>query len=214
MVFLEGMQHTKNIQKAKSFLKWAGGKTQLIFQIEARLPKTLLSKKNTFIEPFVGGGAMLFWMLQKFPKIEKAIINDINTDLINCYQIIKENVEALINILFEWQDEYHELLKSGVSSNNYYNGKRIDFNKRTASRLIQSALFIFLKKTCFNGLYRVNKKNEFNVPIGGYKKPVIYDTRNLRATSELLQKVVILNGSYNEVKSYVNDTTFIYLDPP
>lgn len=199
---------------AKPFLKWAGGKAQLIEQIENQLPENIIEDNFTYIEPFVGSGAVLFWMLEHFPNMEKAIINDINTDLTNCYITIKEDVENLITKLSEWQKEYHLLTPNNELKKEYYYSKRKLFNSRTSNQTIQSALFIFLNRTCFNGLFRVNKKNEFNVPIGSYKKPLICNKENLRAVSKALQRVEILNGDYSETLNYANENTFFYFDPP
>mgnify|MGYP003632990450 FL=1 len=199
---------------AKPFLKWAGGKTQLIEQIKNQLPENIIENNFTYIEPFVGSGAVLFWMLEQFPNMERAIINDINTDLTNCYISIKEDVDILINILSEWQSEYYLLAQNEIEKKEYYYAKRTLFNTRISNQTTQSALFIFLNRTCFNGLFRVNRKNEFNVPIGSYKKPLICNKENLRAVSEILQRVEILNVDYSETLNYVNENTFFYFDPP
>jgi len=199
---------------AKPFLKWAGGKTQLIQQIENQLPENVIENDFTYIEPFVGSGAILFWMLEKFPNMERAVINDINTDLTNCYISIKENVENLINILSDWQSEYYFLSQNDTEKKEYYYAKRILFNSRTSNQTTQSALFIFLNRTCFNGLFRVNRKNEFNVPIGSYKKPLICNKENLIAVSKVLQRVEILNGDYSETLNFATENTFFYFDPP
>lgn len=199
---------------AKPFLKWAGGKTQLIEQIENQLPENIIENNFTYIEPFVGSGAVLFWMLEQFPNMERAIINDINTDLTNCYISIKEDVENLINILSVWQSEYYLLAPNEIEKKEYYYAKRTLFNSRNSNQVTQSALFIFLNRTCFNGLFRVNKKNEFNVPIGSYKKPLICNKENLRAVSEVLQRVEVLNGDYSETLNYANENTLFYFDPP
>ena len=199
---------------AKPFLKWAGGKTQLIEKIENQLPKNIFENPFTFIEPFVGSGAILFWMLEQFPNMERAIINDINTDLTNCYISIKEDVENLINQLAEWENEYHLLMQNDIEKKEYFYAKRTLFNSRNLNQTTHSALFIFLNRTCFNGLFRVNRKNEFNVPIGSYKKPLICNRENLKAVSEVLQKVEILNCDYSETLNYVTENTFFYFDPP
>lgn len=199
---------------AKPFLKWAGGKSQLIEQIKEQLPKNIFENDFTYIEPFVGSGAILFWMLEQFPNMERAIINDINTDLTNCYNSIKGDVENLINILSEWQIEYYLLAQNDAEKKEYYYDKRTLFNSRISNQTTQSALFIFLNRTCFNGLFRVNRKNEFNVPIGSYKKPLICNKENLRAVSKVLERVEILNGDYSETLNYVTDNTFFYFDPP
>jgi DNA adenine methylase len=199
---------------AKPFLKWAGGKTQLIQQIENQLPENIIENNFTYIEPFVGSGAILFWMLEQLPNMERAIINDINIDLTNCYISIKQDVENLINILIEWQSEYYLLSQNEIEKKEYYYAKRTLFNSRISNQTTQSALFIFLNRTCFNGLFRVNRKNEFNVPIGSYKKPLICNRENLRAVSEVLQRVEILNGDYSETLNYATENTFFYFDPP
>lgn len=200
--------------RAKPFLKWAGGKTQLIDQIKEQLPSNIKTENFTFIEPFVGSGAMLFWMLDHFPNLERAIINDINTDLTNSYLTIKNNVKSLINILLNWEAEYYNFAEDQELKKEYYYEKRALFNTRNSNQEIQSALFIFLNRTCYNGLYRVNRKNEFNVPIGSYKKPQICNTENLLAISEVLQRVEILNGDYSETLKYATENTFFYFDPP
>ncbi len=209
------MKEIKTINiKAKPFVKWAGGKSQLIRVIEQTIPEEIRNSEFIYIEPFVGGGAVLFWLLQTYPNIKKAVINDINTDLINAYQTIKENVEDLILILQEWEQEYHSLDDKINGKKEYYYNKRLKFNSRNSDKITQSALFIFLNRTCFNGLYRVNKKNEFNVPIGSYKKPMICDEDNLRAVSELLQRVIILNGDFEQTLEYAEKPTLFYFDPP
>ena len=199
---------------AKPFLKWAGGKTQLIEQIKNSLPNNTMNKPFTYIEPFVGSGAVLFWMIENFPNMKQAIINDINTDLTNSYLTIKNDVSNLINILSEWEKEYHNIAKNQEAKKEYYYEKRTLFNTRNSDQTTQSALFIFLNRTCFNGLYRVNRKNEFNVPIGSYKKPQICNEPNLRAVSKVLQNVEILNGDYSETLKYADNNTFFYFDPP
>ncbi len=200
--------------RAKPFLKWAGGKTQLINQIKEQLPDNIQSEKFTFIEPFVGSGAVLFWMLDHFPNLERAVINDINTDLTNSYLTIKNNVQNLINTLSDWEIEYHNFADNQELKKEYYYEKRSLFNTRNSNQTTQSALFIFLNRTCFNGLYRVNKSNGFNVPIGSYKKPQICNTENLLAVSKVLQRVEILNGDYSETLEYATENTFFYFDPP
>ena len=200
--------------RAKPFLKWAGGKTQLIEQIKEQLPNNIQQNKFTYIEPFVGSGAVLFWMLEHFPNLENAVINDINKDLTNSYDTIKNDVNNLIQILSEWEIEYHNFAENQEAKKEYYYEKRTLFNTRNSDQTTQSALFIFLNRTCFNGLYRVNRKNEFNVPIGSYKKPQICNTENLLAVSEVLRRVEILNGDYSETLEYANENTFFYFDPP
>ena len=198
---------------AKPFLKWAGGKTQLLKEISKQLPSIVKNnKKFTYIEPFVGSGAVLFWLLNNFSNLERAIINDINKDLTNCYSTIKNNVNELITILELWENKYHNLNQEQKKEHYYY--QRNLFNTRSSSQVKQSALFIFLNKTCFNGLYRVNKQNYFNVPIGSYKKPLICNKNNLLTVSKALQKVTILNGDFEQTVKYATKNTFFYFDPP
>jgi DNA adenine methylase len=201
-------------KKAKPFLKWAGGKTQLITDIEKVLPKKFMNKKFTFVEPFVGSGAILFWILNNFPKVEKAVINDINADLTNVYKIIASNPIELISVLKDFQEEYHSIDLEVDNKREYYTQKRTLFNTRSTDKATQAALFIFLNRTCFNGLFRVNKSNGFNVPIGSYKKPMICDADNIFAVSEALQKVEILTGDYQQTLLYAEKPALFYFDPP
>ena len=201
-------------KKAKPFLKWAGGKTQLITDIEKVLPKKFMNKKFTFVEPFVGSGAILFWILNNFPKVEKAVINDINADLTNVYKIIASNPIELISVLKDFQEEYHSIDLEVENKREYYTQKRTLFNTRSTDKATQAALFIFLNRTCFNGLFRVNKSNGFNVPIGSYKKPMICDAENIFAVSEALQKVEILTGDYQQTLLYAEKPALFYFDPP
>ena len=203
-----------DIKIAKPFLKWAGGKTQLIKDIERTLPTKITKEKFTFIEPFVGSGAVLFWMLNNFPKLEKAVINDINEDLINTYKTIASNPKELISILEILQNEFHNLEGSEENKKLYYYQKRELYNTRKEEKSGQAALFIFLNRTCFNGLYRVNSKNLYNVPMGGYKKPTICDKENILAVSNALQKVEILNGDFEQTLDYANNNSLFYFDPP
>ncbi|MCX8144023.1 MAG: DNA adenine methylase [Bacteroidia bacterium] len=199
---------------AKPFLKWAGGKTQIIDEIAKLLPQKLHKTSFTYIEPFVGSGAVLFWMLKNFPNIKTAIINDINEDLINVYKVIAKNPQKLISILEKYQKRYYELENNGDAKKEYYYKQRDLFNQRKEDKITHAALFIFLNKTCFNGLYRVNSKNEFNVPIGKYKYPKICDKENIFAVSANLKKVKILCGDFENTLDYVDKNTFVYLDPP
>ena len=198
-------------KNAKPFLKWAGGKTQLISEIEKNLPSSTV---DTYIEPFVGSGAVLFWMLSEFSLLKKAIVNDINEDLINTYKTIQSNPKELISILEILQDEYHSLENADDKKKEYYYKKRELFNNRKQSQTEHSALFIFLNRTCFNGLYRVNRKNEYNVPMGSYKKPTICDASNILSVSEVLQKVELLCGDFEQTAHYASSNTLFYFDPP
>lgn len=199
---------------AKPFLKWAGGKTQLLSSIKQSLHPSILKNSFTYIEPFVGSGAVLFWMLNNFPKIKKAVINDINSDLINTYKTIASNPIELISILKDLQSDFHSLQNNEEEKKAYYYKNREFYNMRSADNTTQAALFIFLNRTCFNGLYRVNSKNLFNVPMGSYKAPTICDEQNILAVSNALQKVEILNGDFVQTLNYATNNTFFYFDPP
>ena len=198
---------------AKPFLKWAGGKGQLLDTFEKMFPQELIEGKiKTYIEPFVGGGAVLFHILQNY-KIEKAYINDINKELINCYRCIKADVEEVIKPLSILENNY---LSSEDRAKYFYNVRdrynQIHLNGHYDYE--KCADFIFLNHTCFNGLYRVNKKGKFNVPHGKYKNPLICDKENLRLCSQLLQKVEISFGDYRQVLSNADKDSFVYFDPP
>ncbi|NBB22255.1 Dam family site-specific DNA-(adenine-N6)-methyltransferase [Runella sp. CRIBMP] len=199
---------------AKPFLKWAGGKTQLISDIEKALPAEITQTNFTYIEPFVGSGAVLFWILNNFPNLKKAVINDINEDLINTYKIIASSPKELISILNILQNEFHGLEGNEGNKKLYYYQKRELYNSRKEEQIGQAALFIFLNRTCFNGLYRVNRKNEYNVPMGGYKNPTICDKENILAVSNALQKVEILNGDFEQTLNYTSNNSLFYFDPP
>jgi len=199
---------------AKPFLKWAGGKTQLLSNIVKVLPKDVCGNEFVYIEPFIGGGAFLFWMLANFSNLQKAVINDVNGDLINTYRTIASKPEKLISILEILENEYNGLDGQDEAKKEYYYSKRDLYNKREEEQSSQAALFIFLNKTCFNGLHRVNRKNEYNVPMGGYKKPTICARENIFAVSRALQKVEILCGDYEETLKYVGNNTLFYFDPP
>ncbi|MBS1744604.1 MAG: DNA adenine methylase [Bacteroidetes bacterium] len=199
---------------AKPFLKWAGGKSQLINDIRNSLPRNLHKDKFSYIEPFVGSGAVLFWMLNNFPDLKRVVINDINEDLINTYKTIASKPNELISILEILQNEYHVLEGNDEVKKEYYYSKRELYNTRKEEQSGQAALFIFLNRTCFNGLYRVNRKNEYNVPMGSYKRPTICDNENILAVSQALKKVEILCGDYEETLNYANDNTLFYFDPP
>ena len=194
-------------------MKWAGGKSQLIEEIQKRLPFDIEQSCNmTYIEPFVGGGAVLFWILQRYPNIQQAVINDVNPKLICTYRIVKERVEELIRELHILGDRYMELNED--ERKEFFLAKRELFNNPQATELDIASLFIFLNRTCFNGLYRVNSKGLFNVPFGRYANPTICNDETLRLDSDLLQRVTILNGDYEATAQYVTPNTFMYIDPP
>jgi len=200
--------------KAKPFLKWAGGKTQLLPTIDSFLPVTFKGESEiTYIEPFVGGGAMLFFMLQKYPNIKRAVINDINPHLVKTYKVIRDNPYMLIDFLSELQSTYRSLVNYEAQKE-FYLDIRNKFNSKVLTDLEQSAYMIFLNRTCFNGLYRENSKGGFNVPFGRYSNPTICDESLIISDSELLQRVEILNGDFSQTSEYIDGYTFFYFDPP
>lgn len=200
---------------AKPFLKWAGGKTQLIEEIKQKFPKKFLKEDFTFVEPFVGSGAVLFWVLNNFSNAKNSIINDINSDLIQVYKNIKYSPNQIIEVLEQLQQEFYSITDQD-KKRAYYNSKRSDFIAKNQDTISLSALFIFLNKTCFNGLYRVNKKGEFNVPMGSYTKPLICDKNNILSVSKALERVEIISGDFEKTLACIseNENTLFYLDPP
>lgn len=200
--------------KAKPFLKWAGGKTQLLPTIDYFLPDTFRDENEiTYIEPFVGGGAMLFHMLQKYPNIKRAIINDINPHLINAYNVLRDEPLSLINVLNELQGKFRAL-KDSERQKEFYLEIRGLFNMHEAASVEDAAYMIFLNRTCFNGLYRENSKGGFNVPFGRYSNPTICEEALILSDSELLQTVDILNDDFSITADYIQGYTFFYFDPP
>lgn len=200
--------------KAKPFIKWVGGKGQLIEQLEALLPADFVERDNvTYIEPFVGGGAMLFYMLQKFPNIKSAVINDINPDLTLSYKIVRDNPTELIESLNTIQSEYHAL-NSEEERKMFFLKQRELFNTKALSQIENTTLFFFLNRTCYNGLYRVNKDGKFNVPFGKYITPTICDAKTIYADSKLLQNVEIMTGDFEQTFIKIKGNTFFYFDPP
>ncbi len=202
-------------KKVKPFLKWAGGKSQLLSEIEKYYPFDDV-KIRKYAEPFVGGGAVLFDILSKY-DLEAVYISDINAELINTYKIIRDNIESLIEQLSTMQSEYIPMDTQHRKA--YYLAKRERFNDLKVNgdetvNIEKASLMIFLNKTCFNGLYRVNKKGLFNVPMGAYKNPLICDENNLRVVSKELQNVEIICGDYRKSADFIDDSTFVYFDPP
>lgn len=198
----------------KPFAKWAGGKAQILEEIRQRYPSGLGKTITKYAEPFVGGGAVLFDILSKY-QLEEVYISDINRELIETYTQIRDNADELISVLSALECEYLPL--SDDERKVYYYAKRVRFNtlKSNADTGLEiSALFIYLNRTCFNGLYRVNSKGGFNVPMGSYKNPTICDADNLLAVSKMLQGVKIVSVDYKESGTFIDDKTFAYFDPP
>lgn len=194
----------------KPFIKWAGGKSQLLDIIREKYPKQI----NKYCEPFVGGGAVLLDILANYSPKE-VMINDINPELTNVYTQIRDNVSEVITILAKMQEEFWN--RDTDERKKYYLNARTRFNeliRADVQTVEKTALFIFLNKTCFNGLYRVNSKGLYNVPMGSYKKPPICDEKNLRLVSKLIKNVEINCGDYSQCEEFIDENTFVYIDPP
>jgi len=206
---------------AKPILKWAGGKSQLLEQISNRLPKELYSGEITcYAEPFIGGGAVFLYIAKNFP-LKKYYISDFNQELILMYLTIQQGVDKLIRQLAGVQDQYYALSLEKQEEYFYttrsaYNAKisMVKLDQFSKAWIERTAQIIFLNRTCFNGLFRVNSKGEFNVPFGDYKNPRICDADNLRAVAQILQSATIENADFTGCEKFVNKQTFVYFDPP
>jgi len=199
---------------AKPFLKWAGGKTQVLNNIRMKYPTGLGIAITKYAEPFVGGGAVLFDILSNY-DMEQIYISDVNRELIVTYQTIRDNISALISRLEELEYVYLSSDESKRKDLYYLNRNRFNNLMTSDNTSVElAALFIFLNRTCFNGLYRVNSKGAFNVPQGSYKNPCICDADNLKAVSEVLQNVRIVCGDYRKSETFIDNNTFAYFDPP
>jgi DNA adenine methylase len=207
---------------AKPFLKWAGGKTQLLEELEKRLPQHIIDDRTieNYVEPFVGGGAMFFYLKKHF-DVKSAHLFDINPELVLGYTTIKKNNKKLIKILQDMENEY--LGKTDTDRSVYFyqvrnsyneEGKQFDYKKYNDKWIERAAKLIFLNKTCFNGLFRQNSKGEFNVPFGKYKNPTICDENNITEVSRALKDVSIICGDFGKTSRYIQKGTLVYLDPP
>lgn len=198
--WLISAKSTQETAKVPAFIKWAGGKTQLISQYAELYPQ----KFNRYFEAFLGSGAVFFDIKNRFMPLQ-CFLSDINENLINTFKAVRDNVEELIVLLKEHRDK--------DNSREYFNRQRDKFNSME-SGLEKAAIFIYLNKTCFNGLYRVNSKGKFNVPFGKYKKPAILQENKLRKASELLQGAMIAPIPFTEALEKAKNGDFVYLDPP
>ncbi len=206
---------------AKPFLKWVGGKRQLLEQFENLYPIDLKIKKiKNYYEPFVGGGAVFFDIAQNY-EVENAFLYDINDELILTYKVIQKDVQKLIEFLFRYDKQYKKLSEEDRKLFYYeirqnYNLQRfnIDYRKYSDNWVPRAAQTIFLNKTCFNGLFRFNSKGEFNSPVGKYKNPKILDEQNLLNVSKLLEIATIKKADFSEVKKDIKESSFVYFDPP
>ena len=178
-------------------VKWVGGKRQLMFELLKNMPENY----NRYFEPFIGGGA-LFFELQP----DNAYISDMNEELINLYQVVRDNVDELIA----------DLQKHDISKDYFMEIRNIDRTDeyKNWSDVKKASRFIYLNRTCFNGMYRVNSKGEFNVPFGHYKNPRILDENNLINCSNLLQRTEIKHADFSEILKKVKKGDFVYFDPP
>ena len=183
-----------------SLVKWAGGKKQLLEQFKSYFPK----KIERYFEPFVGGGTVAFYLIKKHPEIKKIYLSDVNEELVTTYNVVKKSVEELITLLKEYK-LYH-------NKEFYYKIRAEDVKKLTPVQI--AARFIYLNRTCFNGLYRVNSKGGFNVPIGSYKNPAICNEEDLREISRLLQKDDIRVARFDDAVKEAREGDFVYFDPP
>ncbi len=207
--------------KAKPFIKWVGGKNQLLSQFENYYPNELRKGNiENYIEPFLGGGAVFFSLSQRF-KIETAYLSDLNKDLVLVYQVIQKRPFDLLEFLDQYQKEY-DLTEQNkrndlfISVRKHFNSQRFEINykKISDSWISRAAQFIFLNKTCFNGLFRLNLKGEFNVPFGKHKTAKIFDPSNIMAVSKALQIAKIEHANYSTCIDKVNESSFVYFDPP
>ncbi|MEZ0537044.1 DNA adenine methylase [Caldicellulosiruptoraceae bacterium PP1] len=211
-----------SFSNAKPFVKWAGGKTQILDELSKRIPYEFIQKGEIerYIEPFVGGGAFFFFLKRNF-KVNESIIIDKNKELIITYKVIQRNVIELINELKLLEEDYLNL--SSEERKEFYYSIREEYNKQkdnfdylnfNLTWIKRAAYLIFLNRTCFNGLFRLNKKGEFNVPFGKYDNPTICDAENLIEVNKALENTEIIFGDFTESKIYVKEKTLIYLDPP
>lgn len=206
---------------ARPFLKWAGGKTQLLAQLREHYPPGLLSGAVTrYIEPFVGGAAVALDVLQR-SAIAEAHLFDVNPELIAAYTAVQRDPQGLTDLLEAYRRRYLELNETGreeyfYARRSHYNTQKaaMDFGVFSPAWVERAADLIFLNKTCYNGLFRVNAAGHFNAPFGRYLKPTIFDAANIRAVSHLLQRAALHLGGFESCFDLVDERTFVYFDPP
>ena len=209
------------IAEAKPVLKWAGGKSQLLPEILSRLPAEIQSGKiEKFCEPFIGGGAVFFALMNRF-TFRETFISDVNPALVMVYRTIQEYSKELIALLQQIEADYLALDEEQRKEFFYqvrtaYNEQDVNFEYDTGGShwVDRSAKLLFLNRTCFNGLFRQNSKGEFNVPFGKYKDPKICHTETILSAAKALQNSIILQGDFEACASFVDNKTFVYFDPP
>lgn len=189
-------------RNAKPFLKWAGGKQQLLSQLEPFFPNAF----ERYFEPFVGGGAVFFHLWNTYRVPENVFLLDNNDELINAYRVVRDDLDELLDILSMHQRNH--------CAQYYYRIRNLDRGEVTLSRVERAARTIYLNRTCYNGLYRVNSKGQFNVPMGSYKNPIILDRDTLTAASIALQGVHIETRDFRVVVEMGQAGDFFYFDPP
>jgi DNA adenine methylase len=208
---------------AKPFIKWAGGKTQLLPQFQSHYPAELKNGDiHRFVEPFLGSGAVFFDIAQNFPAVREFFLGDINAELIIPYQVVKQHPDILITHLQKLKQDFLKKNDTRRAEMFYqlrsdYNQARLSFNYRKYTKkhwIPRAAQMIFLNKTCYNGLFRLNRSGGFNVPFGRYKKPAIFAAENLLAASKLLQNVELRIGHFDCFTPLIDEQTFVYFDPP
>ena len=208
--------------KMRPFLKWAGGKSQLLDIFDARLPKHIKETKRIarYVEPFVGGGAMFFFLKENY-HVDESYLFDINADLIVCYKVLQNNHLELMYTLGKISTEFsqktvEERKRYYYQVRDLYNKQQKSFNYEVYSKawVERAGFMIFLNKTCYNGLFRLNQKGEFNVPYGRYKEPKIYDPDTLKKANIALQNTEIFCADFEESEKFVIQNSFVYLDPP
>lgn len=207
-------------QPPKPFIKWIGGKTQLLKEIRKNYPQGLETGEiSTYVEPFIGGGAVFFDVMSRFADtLEHTVINDINPNIVNAYRVIRDDSDTLIAELGAMRTAYVSL--SPDSRAEFYYARRDEYNEVNRKELGQNsvsraALLIYLNKTCFNGLYRVNRAGKFNAAHGRYADPAILNAENIKSVSAALESTDITWGSYENTAQWAHrDDAFVYLDPP
>lgn len=221
IVFSKNHNESQDVANSmtKPFLKWAGGKTQLLHEIDAHLPESFKKGRTKhYFEPFLGGGAVFFYLAEHY-NFEKAFLYDINADLVNSYRVVRDKPEEYMRALEVIKSKYKSLSES--ERKDWFYDLRSKYNRAVADKSdhsepdIQLAVWLTaLNKTCFNGLFRQNKKGAFNVPFGKYKSPAFYDEKNILKASDLLKKAEIQPANYFDFEALAKPGDFVYFDPP